>query len=433
MILTPLSPSQTQNERLQALYHMAVELSALHSLESVLNTALQHCLGLTESQFGFIGLNTVNGRALDVVAIQGFFPKPEFYEHNHIIPLRPSIFARAVLENRPVRTDDARFDPSRFGQPSGHPPVAAFLGVPLRIRDKPIGMIGVANRPQPYDDDHEQLLLTYAAQVAIVIRNAQLYEQLTTAKEALEEKVAERTAQLEEAKEDLAQKAALLQKLLSETMDVQELERQRISQDMHDGTNQLLVGAMLELRSAQKRLANGRLEQTGESIESVRIILHRVEAEIKRIIHDLRPPTLDALGLVPALRRYAERFTQYTSIPCTVTVFGEPCRLAPRTEIGVYRLMQEALQNVSAHAGATSTEVVTAFSPRTFKLTIIDDGRGFDLFEAEQKRNGRLGLLGMKERAQSLGGHLTIWTQPQQGTRIELSVPVTEPEPAPGS
>lgn len=428
MISTPISPSQTQSERLQALYHMAVELSALHSLESVLNTALQHCLDLTESQFGFIGLNTPNGRALDVVAIQGFFPQPEFYKHNHIIPLRPSIFARAVLENCPVRTEDARYDPSRFGQPQGHPPVAAFLGVPLRIRDKPIGMIGVANRPQPYDEDHEQLLLTYAAQVAIVIRNAQLYEQLTTAKEALEEKVAERTAQLEEAKEDLAQKAALLQKLLSETVDVQELERQRISQDMHDGTNQLLVGAMLELRSAQKRLANGRIDETGQSLESVRSILHRVEAEIKRIIHDLRPPTLDALGLVPALRRYAERFTQYTSIPCTVNVFGDPCRLASRAEIGVYRLMQEALQNVSSHAEATRTEVVAAFSPRTFKLTIIDDGQGFDLEQAAQNRNGRLGLLGMKERAESLGGHLTIWTQPQQGTRVELTVPVPEPE-----
>ncbi len=183
MITTPLSPSQTQSERLQALYNMAVELSVLLSLESVLNTALQHCLDLTESQFGFVGLNTPNGRALDVVAMQGFFPKPDFYERNHIIPLRPSIFARAVLENRPVCTEDARYDPSRFGQPQGHPPVAAFLGVPLRTR------------PQPYDENHE-------------------------------------------------------------------------------------AGAMLELRSAQKRLANGRIQQTGESLEAVSGILHRVEAEL---------------------------------------------------------------------------------------------------------------------------------------------------------
>ena len=74
---------------------------------------------------------------------------------------------------------------------------------------------------------------------------------------------------------------------------------------------------------------------------------------------------------------------------------------------------------------------MAAFSPRTFKLTIIDDGQGFDLEQAVQNRNGRLGLLGMKERAESLGGSLAIWTQPQQGTRVELTVPVKESEPGP--
>jgi signal transduction histidine kinase len=98
-------------------------------------------------------------------------------------------------------------------------------------------MIGLANRLEPYDLDHEQLLLTYAAQVAIVIRNAQLYEQLTTANEALERKVASRTQELEEAKASLAQKANQLQQLLTETVDVQERERQRIAQDLHDGSN----------------------------------------------------------------------------------------------------------------------------------------------------------------------------------------------------
>jgi GAF domain-containing protein len=75
---------------------------------------------------------------------------------NDTIPLRPNIFARVVLENRSVRSDDATSDPQRVGQPDGHPPVGAFLGVPLRIQDRPIGMIGVANRPEPYDDEHEQ-------------------------------------------------------------------------------------------------------------------------------------------------------------------------------------------------------------------------------------------------------------------------------------
>lgn len=413
-----------QFQRLQALYQMAVELSALRSLESVLDTALQHCLALTGSQFGFIGLNAANGRALDVVAIEGFNPSSTFYEHNHLIPLRPNLFARAVLENRAVRTVDAATDPQRVGQPSGHPPVGTFLGVPLRIQDEPIGMIGLANRPEPYEDDHEQLLMTYAAQVAIVIRNAQLYEQLQATNEALEQKVARRTRQLEKAKEALAAKATQLQSLLSETVDVQERERQRIAQDMHDGTNQLLIGALLELKSAHKRLGNGDLDLAETSLQTVQTILHRVESEIKNIIHDLRPPTLDALGLAPAVRRYAERYERYTDIPCTVTITGEPLRLPPRMEISLYRLMQEALQNVSAHAEAEQVQVKLVFTPDTCTLEVVDNGRGFDLTAVERQSNGHLGLLGMQERAESMGGQLHIETRTGAGTTVRLSVPL---------
>jgi signal transduction histidine kinase len=413
-----------QRERLQALYHLAVELSALRDLQPVLDTALRHCLDLTDSQFGFIGLNTPDGSAMDVAAIQGFHPAPKFYAHFHLIPLRPSIFARVVLENRPIRSADAMTDPTRVGQPRGHPPTRAFLGVPLLVRDKPIGMIGVANRPTPYDDEHEQLLVTYAAQVAIAICNAQLYEELKAAKEALEHKVAERTQELQEAKEALAQKAAQLQRLLTETVGVQERERQRIAQDMHDGINQLLIGTLLELKSARERLSTGDLTLAEVSLQQVTGVLHRMDEEIRQVLYDLRPPTLDALGLAPSLRRYAERFRQYTGIPCEVRVEGEPCRLPPDAEIGLYRIMQEALQNVSVHARARQAQVAVGFSSEAVMLAITDDGEGFDLMAIQREGQGHFGLLGMQERAGSLGGRLVIQTTPGQGARVEVSVPL---------
>lgn len=424
MIDAQLEGSIRRHERLEALYRMAVELSALRSLDSVLNTALQHCLDLTDSQFGFVGLTKDDGKAMDVVAIQGFHPAARFYEHHHLIPLRPNIFASVVLQNKPVRSDDATADPRRVGQPDGHPAVRTFLGAPLCIRDDPMGMIGVANRPQPYEIEHEQLLATYAAQVAIVIRNAQLYEKLQQANEELEKTVAERTRQLRKAKEDLAHKAAQLQKLLSETVDVQERERQRIAHDMHDGTNQLLIGAMLELKSAQKRLGDGDLARAEEAIRTVQEILRRVEAEIKRVIHHLRPPTLDALGLAPALRRYAERFHHYSGIPCTVRAEGQALRLAPKIEISVYRLVQEALQNASMHAEASATFVTLAFARDSLKLTVEDDGKGFDLGTVRQHGNGQLGILGMQERTEALGGKLTIRTGAGEGTRIVVTIPL---------
>ena len=419
----PLASAGEQRDRLQALYHLAVELSAQRDLQSVLNTALRHCLELTDSQFGFIGLNSADGKAMDVVAIEGFHPAADFYSHFHIIPLRPSLFARAVLESRPIRTDDAMTDPARVGQPPGHPPVRAFLGVPLLVRDRPIGMIGVANRPHSYDEGHERLLVTYGAQVAIAIQNAQLYEALTANAADLEHKVADRTQELSEAKNALAQKARQLQHLLSETVGVQERERQRIAQDMHDGITQLLVGALLELQSARERVAARDLRQAEDSLRQVREVVRRAESELHRIIYDLRPPTLDALGLAPALRRYAERYQQYFGIACEVQVDGRPCRLPPDAEIGIYRIMQEALQNVSAHARARQAVVAVRFAPAAVTLVVSDNGLGFAPDSVRPDGQSHFGLMSMRERAGSLGGRLTVWSQPGQGTRITLLVP----------
>ena len=412
-----------QRERLQALYHLAVELSALRDLQPVLDTALRHCLELTESRFGFIGLNTPDGSAMDVAAIQGFHPTPEFYNHFHLIPLRPNIFARVVLENHPIRSADALADPTRIGQPPGHPHVRGFLGVPLLVRDRPIGMIGVANRPTPYSDDHEQLLVTYAAQVAIVIHNAQLYEELAAAKDKLEIKVELRTQELQEAKEALMQKAEQLQRLLNETVGVQERERQRIARDMHDGLNQLIIGAMLELKSARERLGSDDRLTAEVSLQRVRDVLEQMEHDIKQIIYDLHPPTLDAFGLAPSLRRYAERFKEYSGIPCELRVEGEPYRLPPVMELGIYRIMQEALQNVSAHAQARHVEIGLTFAAEAVSFVIADDGQGFDLDWVQRNQIGHLGIMGMQERAESLDGKVVIETALGQGTRIKLLVP----------
>lgn len=410
--------------QLRALYHLSVELSALRSLGSVLKTALKHCLDLTGSQFGFIGLITADKSAIDVVEVQGFHPAREFYEHFRVIPLRPNLFSRVVIENVSVRTENALTDPRRVGQPHGHPGVKTFLGVPLRIREIPIGMIGVANRRLDYEVEHEHLLMTYAAQVAIVIRNAQLYEELVAAKTDLEQKVARRTHELQRAQEALAQKAAQLRQLFNETVDIQETERQRIAQDMHDGINQLLIGAMLQLKSGRERLTVGNLEQADDALQSVQDILHNVETELKRVIYDLRPPTLDALGLVSELRRYIQDFKQYTNLDCTVSVKGKSIRLPPQVEVSMYRLLQEALQNVYSHAAAQKVIVNLCFNENDLELSISDDGIGFDLSAVEQINSRHFGLITMRERAKSLNGRLTIQTQPGHGTSITLFVPL---------
>jgi len=425
VVIEPISDTTLeQTIQLRALYHLSVELSALRSLESVLKTALKHCLDLTGSEFGFIGLTTADETAMDVVEVQGFHAAPEFYDQFRLIPLRPNLFARVVLDNEPVRSENALTDPRRIGQPRGHPGVKTFLGVPLRIREFPIGMIGVANRKLSYKVEHEQLLMTYAAQVAIVIRNAQLYEELVSAKADLEEKVVHRTRALQQAQEALAQKAVQLHQLFNETVDIQEMERQRIAQDMHDGINQLLIGAMLELKSGRERLSAGNLNQADEALHAVQGILRNVETEIKCVVYDLRPPTLDALGLVSELHRYIQHFKKYTHLNCIVKVAGESVRLPGQVEVSIYRLLREALQNVYSHAAAHTVEINICFTARDLELTICDDGVGFDLDAVEQINSSHFGLITMRERAKGLNGRLTIQTQSGYGTCIRLFVPL---------
>ncbi len=424
-MLTPIKSVEIESRhQLEALYHLAVELSGLRDVDSVLDVALRHCLDLTDSQFGFVGLGGSTPDAMEIVAIHGFHPSASFFHDHRVIPLRPNIFANAVLENRPVRSADARVDPARVGQPQGHPEVTTFLGVPLRLNDTPIGMIGVANRPEAYTDAHERLLLTYAAQAAIVIDNAQLYEQLERANETLENIVEERTTQLRTTGAQLAQKAAELQQVLTETVDAQELERQRIARDLHDGINQLLIAAMLELSSGQHRLWRGAAEEAGVALAAAHEILRRVEAEIRQVVHNLHPPVLEGLGLAAAARQLVDRFADQSGVQCHTSIDAAAARLAPRLEVCVYRILQESLHNVASHALASRLTVGLHVDGTTFTLDVTDDGCGFDPAVAAVTTSGHLGMRSMRQRAESLNGSFRVRSAPGAGTSVRVRIPL---------
>ena len=419
-MLEHVVPTDDQSQvRLRALYDLSLELSSERSVASVLSTALRQCLELTESEFGFIGLVT-DRPVMEIAAIQGFHPAASFFADHRFIPLRPNIFANSVLENRAVRSEDALSDPTRVGQPDGHPPVGTFLGVPLRIEDRPIGMIGVANRPLPYTDDHEQLMLTYAAQIAILIRNAQLLEALTTSNEQLETTVEQRTRELEGTKDELVAKAAHLREALTLTVDAQERERKRIAQDVHDGLNQLIIGALLQVRSGKDRLNDGHVDGADEALNSALGVLKQVDNEIRRVVHHLHPPNLEALGLAAATRRLGERFEEYYDVPCDIGIVGDQVRLRPEVEIAVYRIVQEALQNVGAHASASKVKVTLSFEDDLFRVTVQDNGAGFDV---EAVTPGHYGLRSMRDRAEEFGGTIAITSTAEDGSHIAVQIP----------
>ncbi len=241
--------------------------------------------------------------------------------------------------------------------------------------------------------------------------------------------------ELTQAKEEIAQKSRELQQVLARTHEITEEDRQRIALDIHDGVVQMVIGASYEVQVAASFVgpgpAHGASALTShrptaqKHLETARRLLDQTVTEMRRIVFDLHPTYLDSLGLFPALEKYAQSFQESSGIACTAALRGDPVPLPGEAKVAVYRIVQEALNNVRKHSGATAAAVQVAFAPGRLTVTVQDNGTGFAT-EAANAASGHLGLVSMAERAQSIGGRLDINSAPGQGTRLVLEVPTEE-------
>lgn len=196
----------------------------------------------------------------------------------------------------------------------------------------------------------------------------------------------------------------------------QEEERKRISRELHDEAAQNLVAIRRDLDALSSSAADG------AKLEELRALASRTLAGLRRFSRDLRPPVLDDLGLQSALDALVADIGQQNGPTARLTVEGVPRRLAGDRELMLFRIGQAALNNVLRHAKARSASVELAFLPDRVRLTIIDDGVGFDPPDdvAELAAGGKLGLLGMRERAELANAQLTIASAWGEGTRITV-------------
>ncbi len=202
----------------------------------------------------------------------------------------------------------------------------------------------------------------------------------------------------------------------------QEEERRRLARELHDDTIQSLIALNQQGQIAQMALdGHPALEQLIE----MQGMTAQMIADLRRLTRDLRPSFLEDLGLVPALDMLARDTSISLNIPVTFQTSGSDQRMRPEVELALYRMVQEALSNVSRHAIASSAEVNLDFGPDTITLAVADDGCGFDVPEspAEMAPEGHYCLLGLHERAELIGGRLTIQSEPDQGTCVTVSLP----------
>ena len=210
---------------------------------------------------------------------------------------------------------------------------------------------------------------------------------------------------------------------LQQATQAQEEERKRISHELHDDTIQALIVLSRQLDSLSSD--EGISEENRRRLEALWEKTDNILKGVRRLSQDLRPAALDRLGLLPALEWLASSVTEYSGIATEVNVSGAERRLPEEAAIALFRVTQEALRNVWRHSGATKAELTVEFDKTKTRITVSDNGKGFDLPEnmGDLAKNGKLGLTGMQERAQLVGGTLTIQSQPGAGTSITVELP----------
>jgi two-component system, NarL family, sensor kinase len=272
----------------------------------------------------------------------------------------------------------------------------SLVSVPLLGRgQKVVGVLNVHSRkPRRYGNHDVALLSQVGNLLARTIENARLYERL-----ALREQ--------------------MLEQFAARTVEAQEIERRHLAGEIHDGISQPLISLWYHLNAAEAFAGDPAV--VAHELGRAKDLTGAALDEARRAIGGLRPSTLDDLGLGPSLESLA-----HTVAGPEVEVDVGPARLPAHVEVALYRIAQEALQNVMKHASASRVTLRLSSTHGTVQLVVEDDGRGFRPAQAARNRNGdpAYGLAGMRERAELVGARLQVTSAPGSGTRVLVEVPV---------
>lgn len=374
-------------------------LSAGLDLDDILQRVARLITETTETDLCFVHLVDVTKRRLQ---LRGATPPFDKLVGQVELQIGEGLAGWVAAHGRPgVILDDKLSDPRyRYIPELRGEEYVSVASVPIFAgQTRLVGVLNVHTKERrEFTEQDVQLLSRVAGLIAGAIENARLYGKLAEREDALEQ-YAERIVRL------------------------QENERRRLAGEIHDGISQRIVSLSFHLSAALDVLDSG-VAPTGalSAADQIRRAYGLAEAaleETRYAIAGLRPPVLDDLGLAASLESLAK-----TVGGPDIRVLAESCRLPEHVETAIYRVAQEALQNIAKHASARSVTVRLTASEESVLLEVADDGIGFDPARAgPTKGPGGYGLTGMAERAELLGGQLTITSEPDRGTELQLSLP----------
>lgn len=207
-------------------------------------------------------------------------------------------------------------------------------------------------------------------------------------------------------------------------VEAQEAERSRLAQEVHDGPAQALSNAIFQVEYLE-RIVEGDPPLARTELRYLRELLRRELGDVRSFISELRPPRLEELGLNGSILDAVEHMRTLTGLPITTTLEAEATGLGAGKQTVVLRVVQEALQNVRKHAGASSSSVTTRVEGADWVVEVRDDGRGFDPGTIATRGRRNFGLQFMRERAELIGARLDVRSRPDGGTVVRLAIPVS--------
>ena len=290
--------------------------------------------------------------------------------------------------------------PLREGRLKGGEMIGAHITVPILSHDCVLGVLGVASADaQVFSADEVKLLEAVGQQLGVAVENARLWD-------------------------DLRDKERVRGQLLDKVISAQEEERRRIARELHDDTGQAITSLMVGLRAASDACDS----VARERFNALREIAAQTLESVKRLARELRPALLDDLGLAAALERYIANYRVNfgLNVDLQMTGFHDGQRLPAQAELTLYRVIQEALTNIAKHAHAKNVSIVVERKRELVVAVVEDDGCGFDVHAVLESPNEetKLGLHGMRERAELIGGRLQIESAVGRGSSVFVEIPI---------
>ena len=292
----------------------------------------------------------------------------------------PELAREAIAANHAI----LKYDPDESARGIG-----SMMAAPLTVGTRVEGAIVLTHRdPRMFGQRHLNLLTVLSSSAALIVRNAQLY-------------------------------AWSEEKVISE-------ERARMAREIHDGLAQDINFMLMRVQTLQTAAKLGKEIDLPKELEQLNQTLRRDVREVRQTIFALLPVEIETLGFINAIEKFVQDFGIANEIKMHLNVQGDAARLAPKSQSALYRLAQEALNNIRKHAHASNVWLDFNFDDQWATLVVRDDGAGFDMMKALDAARGRgsVGILQMRERTERAGGTFEIETDVGKGTRIQVKLPV---------